>query len=110
MEDYRGHYNHPRPHSALRYQTPAGEFAVGRCSRQEGGGCRAARGVRYRNDGGDEFTAEAIGARKESSKTLSKDAACHPKELDREIQGNLRQIALTNKRGLTRDTRVTRQT
>ena len=28
VEDYRGHYNHPRPHSALGYQTPAGEFAV----------------------------------------------------------------------------------
>jgi len=27
IEDYRGHYNHHRPHSALGYQTPA-EFAV----------------------------------------------------------------------------------
>jgi hypothetical protein len=25
---YRGRYNHHRPHSALRYQTPVGEFAV----------------------------------------------------------------------------------
>jgi hypothetical protein len=23
VEDYRGHYNHHRPHSALGYQTPA---------------------------------------------------------------------------------------
>jgi len=27
IEDYRGHYNHQRPHSALGYQTPA-EFVV----------------------------------------------------------------------------------
>ncbi len=27
IEDYRGHYNHQRPHSALGYQTPA-EFAA----------------------------------------------------------------------------------
>ncbi|MGI8541364.1 MAG: integrase core domain-containing protein, partial [Rubrobacteraceae bacterium] len=27
VEDYRGHYNHHRPHSALDYRTPA-EFAV----------------------------------------------------------------------------------
>jgi Integrase core domain len=27
IEDYRGHYNHRRPHSALGYLTPA-EFAV----------------------------------------------------------------------------------
>ena len=27
VEDYRGHYNHHRPHSALGYRTPA-EFAV----------------------------------------------------------------------------------
>ena len=27
VEDYRGHYNHQRPHSALGYRTPA-EFAV----------------------------------------------------------------------------------
>ena len=26
IEDYRGHYNHHRPHSALGYQTPA-QFA-----------------------------------------------------------------------------------
>jgi putative transposase len=28
IEDYRGHYNHHRPHSALGYRTPA-EFAMG---------------------------------------------------------------------------------
>jgi len=27
IEDYRGHYNHQRPHSALGYRTPA-EFAA----------------------------------------------------------------------------------
>jgi putative transposase len=27
IEDYRGHYNHQRPHSALGYQTPA-EFVA----------------------------------------------------------------------------------
>jgi transposase InsO family protein len=27
VEDYRGHYNHQRPHSALGYRTPA-EFAM----------------------------------------------------------------------------------
>ena len=27
MEDYRGHYNHQRPHSALGYLTPA-EFVA----------------------------------------------------------------------------------
>ena len=27
VEDYRGHYNHHRPHSALGYRTPA-EFAM----------------------------------------------------------------------------------
>jgi putative transposase len=27
VEDYRGHYNHHRPHSAFDYQTPA-EFVV----------------------------------------------------------------------------------
>ena len=27
IEDYRGHYNHHRPHSALGYRTPV-EFAV----------------------------------------------------------------------------------
>ena len=27
IEDYRGHYNYRRPHSALGYQTPA-EFAL----------------------------------------------------------------------------------
>ena len=27
IEDYRGHYNHQRPHSALGYRTPA-EFAM----------------------------------------------------------------------------------
>jgi putative transposase len=28
IEDYRAHYNHRRPHSALGYRTPA-EFALG---------------------------------------------------------------------------------
>ena len=39
VEDYRGHYNHQRPHSALGYRTPA-EFAmaVGLDSRVEDAG------------------------------------------------------------------------
>ena len=28
VEEYRSHYNHERPHSALGYRTPAAEFAA----------------------------------------------------------------------------------
>lgn len=42
VEDYRSHHNHRRPHSG--WGTGSGGVRGGRRSRQEGGGCRKAKG------------------------------------------------------------------